>query len=211
MNNAKVQYIWAPRFEPIKIDHPIGGIISNIPVFQDNKFKNPKGHTSGYVSWHNEHTSRIIDTCVLSEDPILDGKRTLYIRVKDFIAVLTASQVFEFGRLANYAGATAVKWGTGFGGYPREPWYIHGSPELEIKPLLPHEIRRTSEGNDLSIEIRIGNAVTRVGINAPWHLDGRCGGFLRDDEEYRDLRFKHLDPCNFEKLFRKVLASTWRR
>lgn len=208
-----VEYIWAPRFGVPKIDHPIGGIIRNIPVTQDSKkFKNPKGHSSGYVSWHNEHTSRIIDTCVLSKDPKRDSRRTLHIRVKDFSAILVAREVFDFGQLLNYAGATAAKWGARIGEYPEKVRYINGVQEIAINSLLPDEIEREARRPQRpSIEIRVGNVVAMVGLGDVFYLEAHCGIFLRKDEEYREMVYPHLDPCNFFHLFRKVLASTWRR
>ena len=205
-----VEYIWAPRYEPIKIDHPIGGIIRDIPILQDDKYKNPAGHTSGYVSWHNDQTFLLIDAIPLSKDPSRGGKRTLHVRVKDFSAVLTADEVFDFGQLLNYAGATAVKWGAELGTWPRKLRYIHGRPELEVRSLLPEEIRRTpGVDRDISIELRVGNAIASVGISAVDDLHAHCFVFLKDSEEFHEMRYsQHMDPPGFHDLFRKVLAST---
>lgn len=175
-----VEYIWAPRYGVPRIDHPIGGKLNDIVILNDKQYRHGPKKGKGFV-YNGAYAGAIPfgkfcdhEVAYAEEDPTLSGNPSVHVRVKEYIAILTPAQAVSFFFLQMYVWSALWSWqALSLRRTESRVTYLHGGPELEIRALLPDEIRqeaakiRSKRGwifGGSTVQLRVKNCT--VGIDA---------------------------------------------
>ncbi len=177
-----VEYIWAPRFGVPRIDHPIGGKLNDIIISKDKQYRYGPKKGKGFV-YNGAYAGAIpfdkfcdYEVAHVQEDPALSGNPSVHVRVKEYISILTPAQAVSFFFLQMYVWDALWCWrALSLRRRESQVTYLHGGPELEIRALLPDEIRQEAAkiwsrrgwvalGGGPTVQLRVQNCV--VGIDA---------------------------------------------